>query len=721
MSDKKQLPDVPVPGLSLDSLGNYLASLGLFRILTRKWPSTRVAWHETIFRIVSGPATLKELLDHLVHIAETSAWTPYEQNWAEAQKNSTKAKSGRELALWLAQVDEQELELFYAHAVPATRVNFNRLLGSGGNAGRRNFSDGWKKAIDAFADPNQNATTGSSNNKRKHIEHTAIDIRTELAALLLGKPTSWLLEKLNAASWFSNANKLFNSGQKPYREGRVSPWAMALACEGLVFFAGGPSRRLGARAGAVGAFPFMTYSAAPEVQDEAGRDLAEVWAPVWHRPMTLPEVRTLFARGRAEVHGRGAQMPSAFATAIQRRGVDAGISEFRRFVLGRTTSANTFEPRFEGAFRLPSTPSSQTLPKESMVDASAKAFKRILSLIERLPRDQKKGQRWQFVGLRGPIETAMLSVAVDLNNPEATRDLLDVVVATLDRVDRNRSFREKRISWKPLPVEWLLTLFADEAPSVESRLALALVSGFPKSRPFTLYRFGVEWEYGRFQHPKHAPRRWVWKPGALSCALIDVLLRRTLDWEAEYEKQKNGEEPVRLLIPASSGLVSYWLGGSLDEDLLARWMARLALFDWRFVPKEISSLASPDPVRSEASAGLLLFGLLQPLFDLRPVKLHGVNSGRDLLAPVTGARTPGAARTLANLIRVGQLDATVRFASSRYAVAGAPLAKMQAPWQFAKSERLLASILFPVQDYDRAVLIQRWLRPQRQKGEVAYG
>ena len=44
--------------------------------------------------------------------------------------------------------------------------------------------------------------------------------------------------------------------------------------------------------------------------------------------------------------------PAAFATAIRERGVDAGVSEFRRFTLGRTTSSNTFEPRLEARFSL---------------------------------------------------------------------------------------------------------------------------------------------------------------------------------------------------------------------------------------------------------------------------------------------------------------------------------------------------------------------------------
>jgi CRISPR-associated protein Csx17 len=118
----------------------------------------------------------------------------------------------------------------------------------------------------------------------------------------------------------------------------ISPWAMALACEGVVFLAGGASKRLGARALMHGAFPFVTRPQSATDSGEAGRVSAEFWAPVWGRPMTMSEVLALFRRGRAEVNGGGATSPAAFATAILQRGIDSGIIEFRRFVAGWTTA-----------------------------------------------------------------------------------------------------------------------------------------------------------------------------------------------------------------------------------------------------------------------------------------------------------------------------------------------------------------------------------------------
>ena len=94
------------------------------------------------------------------------------------------------------------------------------LLGSGGNAGKRDFSDGWSRAVQAIG----------------QAPEMAQDI-CELRCLLLGQPVGKMIEKLNAACWFSDANKLYNSPTgRPYREGAISPWAMALACEGLMFF-----------------------------------------------------------------------------------------------------------------------------------------------------------------------------------------------------------------------------------------------------------------------------------------------------------------------------------------------------------------------------------------------------------------------------------------------------------------------------------------------------
>lgn len=733
MASELRLGALALPGLSPDSLGNYLASLGLLRVLSRRWPATRIAWRDEVLQVVGGPPTLDELLDELVRVASTQddpdlskrEWTQYAKGWSDAQKQGTKGKSGAPLALWQAEAPEAQLQLFAAHAVPHRRVSFNPVLGSGGNAGRRDFAAGWKQSVDMLAAAPKSAKGRRGRRSGSGTEgfRGADQQRSSLEAFLLGHPIAWLAEKLAAGSWFSEATKLYNSGQLAAREGQVSPWAMVLACEGVAFLAGGASRRLGARSSrALGAFPFVTQPIAASVEWEADRLRGEIWTPLWIRPMTLAEVSTLFSRGRAELGGRGAITPAAFATAIRKRGVDAGVSEFRRFSLGRTTSANTFEPRLEACFPLES--------RSAATGATPLTLERVTALIEHrgFPRDGKR-----FVGLRGPIEAAVLDVAAEPDRSEVCIALLDAVRTALDRIDRNRAFREGEVRWEALPLEWLPSVFAAEQPGVEARLALALVSAFPPALPFAAFRYGVEWvgdtAAGRvydwttlpvwYAHTKVAPARWVWGPGPLARVLGAVLLRKLFE-EARLDGAGTTRPPGRAPLPAATADVARWLGGDIDESLFSAWLSRLALFDWRRVPERLRALAANEGDNPRADGELALLGLMQPLVDRRALIVRSLSPG-DLLSDETGARTAETARSLVTLIRAGNLEAALPLVASRYAMAGARLASFDAPFGTHDADRLVAALLLTVSDRDRTVLFERWLRPRRrQEGGVAH-
>jgi CRISPR-associated protein Csx17 len=293
---------IALPGLHLDTLGHYFAALGILRLLARKWPAVRGCWRNGGSVLADGPRTFDEVVDYLEGIGRASEWTHYGKPWDAFQKKDTKAKSADYSALWRARdASEQEAVLFQSHLAAGTRLSFNPLFGTGGNSGNRLFAAGWSKAARLVANPPP--------------QWKGEKLRNDLVAFLSGGPC-FCLGDFNAASWFSAANKIFNSGmERPFRKGQVTPWAMLLACEAFPVLAGAASRQLGAHRRATGAFPFVTQAAAPENEQEAGRVLGEFWAPVWLRPLTAAETTALFQRAKAEVDGRGAVTPAAFAAA----------------------------------------------------------------------------------------------------------------------------------------------------------------------------------------------------------------------------------------------------------------------------------------------------------------------------------------------------------------------------------------------------------------------
>ena len=234
------LPVVPLNGLRADSLGTYLASLGLFSLVARKWPRVRAVWRNAAFCLVGGPATLEQAVEFVSDIGQESTWTRYDKSWDKAKKADVEEskkgkgrKTARRTARWRAlEAKERLLPAFGAHLALDGRVRMNPLLGTGGNAGKRDFAKGWKDAVQVIKDPPQDQGRQMLNK--------------DLEAFLEGEACTYL-NSFQAGSWFGAANKIYNHrnpsapphssrGKKqPFREGEITPWAMALACEGLFF------------------------------------------------------------------------------------------------------------------------------------------------------------------------------------------------------------------------------------------------------------------------------------------------------------------------------------------------------------------------------------------------------------------------------------------------------------------------------------------------------
>ena len=693
------LPVVPLNGLRADSLGGYLASLGLLSLAARRWPSVRACWRNTRFCVVGGPMAMDELVEFLNKTGEKNAWTKYTKPWDEDKKKDVedgkKEKPPIRTPRWRAlEAGEQSLSLFGAHLALDSRVRMNPLLGSGGNTGQRKFDRGWRRAVGCIENPPRGQNRAS--------------MKADIEAFLGGKSCAYLGD-FSAGSWFGVANKIYNHGtRRSFREGEITPWAMALACEGLPYFAGGVSRLLGSRRQPKGAFPFITAAMAPQGADEAGGVEAEVWAPIWDQPMTEPELRSLFLRGRSELGGRGATSSAAFAVGVTSRGVDAGISEFRRFLLLHTTSAQTFESRL--ATVVP-------VPKTNPDSATTRAIRTIVEFHETLPADRKIGKRWRFSGLRGPLEQALVdfsSTEPGAGNAGQAWALVDEVFATLVKVDRNRTFRKPNVRFQLLPGEWATRLFQEDPPERDDReirlaLAMSSLAGNLLCPPAIAYRIGVQkgtvgprWEF-----PESPPARRVWNDAELTGNLCAVAERRTM----EALQKAAPHPPFGAAIRVGLDDIHSWLSDDVDEERLRLWLDRLWVFDWSGeangeAAKELQRGFSR--VRRPIVDGVLaIYALFRPLAS--DWLFHQVLQESDVRAERTS--TCACFGRVIAMLRHGDVKGAADVALAAYRSAGVALADFDVPPTEYDPDRLLAALVIPTRDEQTLDVFRRWRVP----------
>lgn len=682
MLARRVAPSVRCPGIHLDSLGHYLAAIGLLRIATTQWSFVRGAWREDVFYLIDGPTTTTELSEGIGMAVRQDKHIRYERDWMDAQGRD-RGKGSFNTQMWRSQCPENACEVLDAHIVPVNRLVFNPLLGTGGNSGRREFSTGHKEALATIK-----AATGTA---RQRLDE-------DLVRLLSGQPCA-VLDHWHGGSWFSQW---------------ITPWAMVLACEGLPMLAGRASRRLGAQTRRHGAFPYCTEAAAPVHENEAGRVLAELWAPVWSRPMTYAELTGLFARGRAELMGKGAAHAAAFAAAITRRGVDAGVTEFRRFLLNRTTSSQTFESTVSTALRVPST----TLAE------AAEATGRVVQLRDRLPADEVKNDKIVYRGLRGSIDESLIAVAARPSDVDSGWSLLDAISAALDKVDVNQGYRSLSLRLPLLNTSWLTSLSALRSLPAEGLIAMAVCSVQPLERRagskkdglagFLSYRLGVKLKADWLEFPKEAPARRVWSARGVQENLAAVLRRRLYELDAT----DHGGAACRGAIAAPFASVVALLLGALQPADLDRWISRMMLFDWRQPDRELLSAQDnrSGGMVDVVDGRLALYGLLKPLFHAgAPIRVRCGRRLEPLFEPGTNPAPPAALAQIAALLEAGEVQAAVDEAFRRYRVGGRFPSRVPVPLACPDSMSLLAALLIPTTAHEIGELAQRWLPPVRMK------
>lgn len=659
----KVLKAIHCEGIRPDSLGHYLAGLGLLAAASRKWPEIRGCWQNGHFVLLG-----QELNSTKVERFLLEEWqsTPYERWWIAHQKANK--KSDRNIQQARSQAENIKVRILDCHIVGVGRNQFNRVLGSGGNIGRRDLSKVFKDARELI---------------KSHTDSSVLDW---LRTTLFGNSEESLPNLNSAGTWFVYANKTFNSGQDWYREGQISPWSFLLALEGTLLLVGGVGRRLGSRARPYAVFPFVTDRPSPASSDEVGLAKAEFWAPLWVQPANLAEIRTLLQRGLARIGQRVAQAPHEFAIAALAAGVDAGIETFVRFVLRQTTSSQVYE----------------ALPRERVKVREARNRESdmivpLLPWLERLPYElHDSKQKGKFKGLRGPLEEAIIRVSERPDEPESWQRLLLGLAEVQSRVDRNKELRGRLRALPFLDSAWFEKAWP--SPPDEILIARAIASvGMGTEQPLQVNIYGVETDGKGSTLLLSNPRRQrvVWYSGSPLRVIMDVLERRLIDTDTTACLPLGG--PCFCEV----NTVAAFVAGSLDFEEIARWIPPFSLIHWRGIRQRVDNASVSMP----QDGAYLLHALFRPLFHSLNVFING-----SLLFPDNMRPRAATARRLLNLIRAEAWEEAIRLARDRYLAAGRMTVTPPSGVR-VKGEHVAAALLIPMSSSDVASGIRRWLEP----------
>jgi CRISPR-associated protein Csx17 len=441
-----------------------------------------------------------------------------------------------------------------ALVLTAGGLEFPRLLGSGGNDGRLDFSN-------------------------NHMQRLC-DVLPELGA-----------DRAGSAGWLRSA--LFGDPPPPLREAAVgmynpgaagganatagfegvslvNPWDFVLTIEGSLLFAGAAARRLGpggetSRA----AFPFTVQPSTAGVTagaSEREQVRAEVWLPLWTRPASLAEVENLCGEGRAEWRGRQARDAVEFAQAVAALGVARGIDDFARYAIYQRMGRSHVATQV-GRIRVEARPEADLL---AGIDWWLRRFR------DRVGQDAPAALRER----RQRLEQAIFQLCQH-GGAAATRDVL----IELGRAEMAAAMREVA-GVPPLDLgrasDWLLG--ADDG-SPEHRLAAALGSlGAGTSLPLRANLEPVTHERGHLV--RRSSRSEVWTPGAAGASLASVFRRRLLDAEMA------GDQRLALTAARSASLTDVArlfaraTADGVDLDRVGDLAVACAMLRWPPVPYE---------------------------------------------------------------------------------------------------------------------------------------
>jgi CRISPR-associated protein Csx17 len=503
--------------------------------------------------------------------------------------------------------------------------SFAPVLGTGGNEGRLDYTNNFMARI---------ASLLIAPDKK-------LPVRELLANCLFGLPAKGL-QSFAAGQYDPGRAGGANQGPGVAHETPVNPWDLVFTLEGAVAWASGLYRRQGVSYRSILCSPFTVLSTSvgygSASEDDDAR--AELWTPLWSRPVQYQELRVLLREGRASVHGRAARNGLEFAEAASSLGVDRGIHRFVRYALLKrrgdsyvAVPAGIFEPQYR---------------------SEADFVREMQGLLERY------SWLWPSKESRRQIDAAMMNV-LSGKDGVSMRDVMTALGRMLRRVGMGSGSRLPSREFPAKP--WLAA--CGYSGAVEVRIAAALASLFTRA-------IG-----SMADHLSRGHNRFAWEGSTLAARLLSVMQRRLQIGIAE-ETEVN---PVAGRCEVHPGDATLFIEGSVDDDLIEELIFAFVTLNWgEFKGMDEAIVAAEvSPVHA----------VLKALFLPYKVEVNG-----------EGKRLAGDSRIF-SMLRAGDVGAACRVAVHRLRVAG--LRPLQVEYSGGvDAERLAGSLLIPV--WQRSVL-----------------
>jgi CRISPR-associated protein Csx17 len=502
--------------------------------------------------------------------------------------------------------------------------SFAPVLGTGGNEGRLDYTNNFMSRIAALLispDPK-------------------LPIRDLLDNAIFGERTAGL--QTGAAGQFDPGRAGGpNQGQGVSEDSFTNPWDLVLTLEGAVAWASGLYRRQGIGYRAVLCSPFTVRANAIGYGSASSKDdaRAEVWTPIWSRPVRYVELQTLLREGRASIQGRPATNALEFAEAACTLGVDRGIDYFVRYSL--------LKRRGDSYVALPT--GKFTTGYKSEADY-VRQFLAFLNTIDRRSLPKGAEDLWHNV------ESSIFQVLLKGGQQrliEMTRNLGRIVRYAATRADMPRVPRAALLKAD----QWLAV--CGFAHVLEVRIAAAVAS-----------------LYGFSGHLSRADRTFAWTGADLPDRLISALSRR-LQLASAAKLDFNPLSSCCALNPSDTTL---FIDNAVDDELVEDLLFAFAMLNWEGF----------EPPRYRSSQMVLpTYAVLKHLFLAGEIRREGSEPKR--LYPDL---------RIISLLERGDIGAATEIAINRLLVAG--LRPLNVSYTGGvDSRRLAASLIIPVWSGER--------------------